>query len=197
LTSCHIKRIIDSMKHKDITGQRFGRLVAVTFKGSGIWICKCDCGKTVERGVTRLHQKYNRWIGERSCGCIQKEKMSDGRASLRQLYQKYKIGAGKKGRIFTLSEPWFENLTKQNCYYCDSPPSQRFQFKRGWGAYTYNGIDRLDNKRGYTMDNSVPCCKKCNTMKLNMSVDDFFGQMRRVLQLVRPQEPPHVRYRTV
>jgi hypothetical protein len=184
-------------KFINIAGQRFGRLVPITYKGSGVWLCKCDCGNTIERGVTRLHTPYDRWLGERSCGCVQKERKLDGRASLRQLYKKYKEGARRRkpARVFALSESWFANLTKQNCYYCDLPPLQKFVFAKGYGAYTYNGIDRLDNNRGYTMDNCVPCCKKCNTMKTNMSLDDFFGKMRKILGLARPVEPPHIRYR--
>lgn len=60
-------------KRIDVTGQRFGRLVAVKeveMKGKErCWLCRCDCGRekvirmmTLRAGTTK------------SCGCLQKEK---------------------------------------------------------------------------------------------------------------------------
>lgn len=58
----------------DLTGQRFGRLVAIAFVEYGanhaaLWNCRCDCG--AERIVTRtsLLQQYTR-----SCGCLRRER---------------------------------------------------------------------------------------------------------------------------
>ncbi|KKL98364.1 hypothetical protein LCGC14_1825160 [marine sediment metagenome] len=61
-------------KAKDITGQKFNRLTAISFShknnyGTSYWLFKCDCG--VEKamgkaGVISGHAK--------SCGCLQKEK---------------------------------------------------------------------------------------------------------------------------
>lgn len=57
----------------DITGTRFGRLVALRIdpeKGSrkSYWICKCDCG------IIKSVNAYSMLIGETmSCGCYNKE----------------------------------------------------------------------------------------------------------------------------
>lgn len=48
----------------DLTGQRFGRLYVREYSGRGLWICKCDCGKTREILTTRLIHGI-----VRSCGC--------------------------------------------------------------------------------------------------------------------------------
>lgn len=48
------------------------------------------------------------------------------------------------------------------------------------GAYTYNGIDRVDNNKGYTITNSVPCCKDCNFAKRDMTHDEFIAWVTRV-----------------
>lgn len=55
----------------DLTGQRFGKLVAIrpTEKRSGsfvVWECKCDCGNTAYVSVGNLHKED----GTKSCGCI-------------------------------------------------------------------------------------------------------------------------------
>jgi len=58
---------------KNLTGQRFGRLVALrpTEKrrgGSIVWECKCDCGNTVYPTSTSLCSGKTK-----SCGCLKKE----------------------------------------------------------------------------------------------------------------------------
>ena len=56
-------------KFRDITGMRFGRLVALEYAGKGInkqtlWICKCDCGnKTIVRLESLTSGRTQ------SCGC--------------------------------------------------------------------------------------------------------------------------------
>jgi len=45
--------------------------------------------------------------------------------------------------------------------------------KRDCDSYTYTGIDRVDNKKGYVVDNVVSCCTICNRVKNNMSYIDF------------------------
>ncbi len=60
-------------KIKDITGQRFGKLVAKEFTGkiknhSAVWLCQCDCGNTSEVKANAL---YSGAI--QSCGCLRSE----------------------------------------------------------------------------------------------------------------------------
>lgn len=65
------KEVVNIRKQRqDLTGQRFGRLIALReFKKEGTqqyyWICKCDCGKEKAVGTyVLLHGKT------RSCGCL-------------------------------------------------------------------------------------------------------------------------------
>ncbi|MCL2321772.1 MAG: hypothetical protein FWC47_06665 [Oscillospiraceae bacterium] len=67
------KKSCGCLNLNDITGQRFGRLVAIckTDKrknGSTIWECKCDCGNVVEVPAT-----YLRSGSSKSCGCLQRD----------------------------------------------------------------------------------------------------------------------------
>lgn len=71
--SCGCKAIehITYLRKQDITGQRFGRLLALrpteqrTSNGSVIWELKCDCGKLTYKTVNAL--KTGRVL---SCGCL-------------------------------------------------------------------------------------------------------------------------------
>lgn len=57
-------------KLKDLTGQRFGKLIVVEraendSQGNAQWLCKCDCGnKKVIRGYQLTNNKT------KSCGCL-------------------------------------------------------------------------------------------------------------------------------
>ena len=168
-------------KVDNLTGRRFGKLVIETYEGKGYWWCRCDCGNLVRRSTFRLKQpRAQSRIGERSCGCIEAENKKNGRMSAHQLYQKYKAGAVRRGLNFALIEDRFLQLTSQPCYYCGAPPSQEHRHRKDWGSYVYNGIDRKDNSRGYTIDNCVPCCKVCNSMKGKMDENAFLLQVKRI-----------------
>lgn len=57
---------------KDITGGRFGRLVAIerTAAKSGtsyLWLCKCDCGEYISVSIRNLASGHTK-----SCGCSRK-----------------------------------------------------------------------------------------------------------------------------
>ena len=65
-------------------------------------------------------------------------------------------------------------LTKGNCYYCGASPSTLIRpGVYSSSIYTYNGIDRLDNEKGYELGNVVSCCGRCNRAKGTMHVDEF------------------------
>ena len=57
------------MSALDLTGQRFGRLIAVS-KEDGRWFCRCDCG-----GTRRVWTRHLQSGGTRSCGCITIERL--------------------------------------------------------------------------------------------------------------------------
>lgn len=46
-----------------------------------------------------------------------------------------------------------------------------------------NGIDRLDNSKGYTLGNTVSCCKGHNTMKSSLSTNEFLELIRSAYKL--------------
>lgn len=57
----------------DLTGQRFGRLVAKCYSGNRhhgklLWLCQCDCGNTCEVNANHLAGR-----GAKSCGCLNRE----------------------------------------------------------------------------------------------------------------------------
>src|SRR5262245_56197402 len=63
---------------KDLTGQRFGRLIAFkrglpnSNSGKSRWRCLCDCGKERTVALSNLTDGHTK-----SCGCLQRELSSD------------------------------------------------------------------------------------------------------------------------
>lgn len=81
----------------------------------------------------------------------------------------YKSGAKKRGFDFELSKEEFLQFWQEPCFYCGS------------GIETI-GIDRIDSSKGYFMDNIVPCCSICNTMKLALPRDVFIEHCQKVVK---------------
>lgn len=179
----------------DITGQRFGRLVAIRVVGkyvrgkntSMIWECRCDCGnfKNVRKNMIGIHVN--------SCGCLKldaakirgqnnrgKRSLPSGVAAKNKLFDKYKRQASLRGLDFALNMEQFEYLTQGKCRYCGIEPRQTTKEKGSNGQYVYNGIDRVNNESGYVYENCVSCCGTCNRAKLTMTEEEFHWWVIRV-----------------
>jgi hypothetical protein len=59
--------------------------------------------------------------------------------------------------------------------------------KSNTGFYILNGIDRINNNRGYEEGNVVSCCKTCNRAKDILSVDEFINWATSVARNYRPK----------
>lgn len=162
----------------DETGKRYGRLtiLRLTKKKSirgRYWQCQCDCGKLHLANTNLLHQGK-----VKSCGCMQGSKTVEilpaDTAAVHQLIRNWKSRCTRSHRRWALSEKQVRRLTKQNCHYCGAPPRQLIGRSQGYrGNYVYNGLDRISPKRGYVLDNVVPCCGTCNFGKHTQTQEEF------------------------
>ena len=96
-----------------------------------------------------------------------------GVAAFNALVRTMKRNAATRNLKWRLTDGQVALLTKQLCHYCGAAPSQTHNRKTWNGNYIYNGLDRADNTKGYTVDNVVPCCKVCNGAKGTMTVEEF------------------------
>lgn len=64
-----------------------------------------------------------------------------------------------------LSKRTFRALIDANCIYCGKFPGNRIKYD--YIVLLYQGIDRLDNTKGYVEGNVAPCCYRCNSIKGN------------------------------
>jgi hypothetical protein len=184
---CLHKEIVSENKIVNMEGQKFGRLTVLSRaekpenKRTGIfWNCICDCGNSVIVSGRNLRKRHTK-----TCGCSYKDlgmrkRKSRGASAFNSLLLSYKVGAKSRGLEFELSEDDFRRLTQQVCFYCGKEPDQIKGATMVTGGYVYNGIDRVDSLKGYTLDNCVSCCGQCNVAKLNHSLDNFIAWIFRV-----------------
>ena len=177
----------------DITGERYGRLVAIEYVGranygkqmKSLWRFRCDCGQDF---VTKI--AFVRKGDTKSCGCYKRDvlenhvaptRLAKGEASFNALYYRYVASAAIRGFEWGIDVDTFRFMSQQNCHYCGIAPSQDYWAQKNvYGGYVYNGIDRIDNAGGYTSENIVTCCAICNRGKHTMSQDNFIAWVSRV-----------------
>lgn len=170
----------------NLLGERFTRLLVIgeTNKRNHrekVWTCLCDCGNTVEATTNRLRSGNTK-----SCGCYHKIRcreifsIPDSDIRINRILYDYRKSARTKGRAFTLSRETVVRLVDADCYYCGAKPSNKLQ--QHGRILIYQGIDRLDNAKGYTPDNVVPCCIICNKMKKAMNEGDFLEHLHRITE---------------
>jgi hypothetical protein len=75
-----------------------------------------------------------------------------------------KASALRRGHEFKLSYSQFIELFHQSCSYC--------------GKKDARGIDRVDNSKGYILENCVGCCGICNKMKWRLTKEEFISQVK-------------------
>lgn len=180
-------------KGKNIEGQVFGMLTAISVAGSRdygqnapyhgskkrLWMCKCECGNTTEVMTGSLLKTNG---GTRSCGCISSEVAVENSKKSRHKIMKpeaafnlisgiYKRNAAKRNLCWELSAEEALSLFKGDCHFCGLQPSNLHK-PRGY-AQKYSGIDRLDNAKGYTAENTVSCCSICNHAKHTLGEAEF------------------------
>jgi hypothetical protein len=170
----------DCLKYNlvDITGQRFGFLIAIVYKKqSHKWKCICDCGTTKLIPGSSLRNGTSK-----SCGCKSAQLgnengrvLPDNKAAENHVYGVYRRAANKRKLPFKLTKTKFLRLIYDNCFYCGAEP-MLVEFYAGHATpknISYNGIDRVNNDKGYVNSNCVSCCRICNRAKSNLPYKEF------------------------
>jgi hypothetical protein len=91
----------------------------------------------------------------------------------------YQRSARLSGLLWDLTFELFSDLITRPCWYCGAEPSQTItKFK----DQPHNGIDRVDNNKGYTRDNVVAACGECNKAKRHLSKERFLELARNIAE---------------
>lgn len=150
---------------KDITGNRYGRLVVVRKVGKNdrqqtLWECKCDCGNTKVVITASLNNGSTR-----SCGCLQREKASktgsDSRTHGETKTRLYQVWQGIKRRIYNPNTKKYPIYGGRGIKMCPEWTNSFEAFKEWAMATGYDPeapfgectIDRIDPNGNYEPSN--------------------------------------------
>lgn len=148
-------------RRMDITGQRFGRLVAIRYlyikNSDAFWECRCDCGELV--AIRGSQARSGKTL---SCGCLRRE-LSSARASGQIIH-----GGARRGDEAPEYMCWRGMIER-----CHNPKNTNYihyggrgihvcnEWRRDFAAFVAHGprvsmahsVDRIDNDRGYEPGN--------------------------------------------
>lgn len=109
--------------------------------------------------------------------------LSEGEAADRAAVRNIKASAKVTRHVIHFTDTEIHALIAKSCHWCGQTRANTHGKKayvrgnRGW-----NGLDRLDNKKDYTHENTVPCCGPCNMMKGTMAVDALLAQCLKIVR---------------
>lgn len=170
--------IPDVNKVKDLTGQRFGRLVVLSREGSFKsskgksrvrWKCLCDCGE-----YTYTHSNTLKTGNTSSCGCLGTEsRISHNMYDTRPYY----IWASMRSRCDSTDKEYNKRYGVRGITYQESWKD----FEAFWGDMkdTYSDeltLDREDTNANYCKDNCRWVDKRTQAFNTNMHCTNTSGR---------------------
>ena len=99
----------------------------------------------------------------------------------------YRFEMGKrttksKNRSWTITFDDWKRIIEQGCHYC----SCSLMNIRGWS------LDRIDNTRGYDIDNILPCCGWCDRLRSDvLTVEETKIAVRAILDYRKTEKGAH------
>lgn len=168
-------RKINSHPPEDLTGQFFGRLVAVRqdletlqkpSKNGGFrirWWCKCSCGNPELKSVLACHLKSGK---TQSCGCLWKESISG------ENNWNWKGGATPKERLIRVQEDyvhWRYDVFKRDNFRCQCCGSYG-----ALNAHHLLSFSEYVNLR-FNVDNGITLCEECHAIAYEGSFHKIYG----------------------
>lgn len=141
---------------RDLTGQRFGELVAIQRVANGKgrqtrWLCRCDCGNESVVFASNLVHGMTK-----SCGCTRIEKTAQKLATHRETNTRlYQIWYNMITRCYNENDPHYVHYGGRGITVCDE--WRTYETFRDWALSTGYAedltIDRIDVNGSYNPTN--------------------------------------------
>lgn len=177
---------------KDWTGKKRGMLTFIRetdqmYGDKIVWEAQCECGTITYKAPSSVG-------GETiSCGCRKRE-MQAGMSQVARRHDPRMSTARARWSTYRHRDKTmcdfdtFYRLSQLPCDYCKRlphrvarlPSKKVSSYQLQEGNFTYNGVDRVDNTKGHTADNLVPCCWDCNHMKGRRTRQEFLEHIARI-----------------
>ena len=88
-------------------------------------------------------------------------------------YAQLKGSAKRRGLEMSITLEQYETiLAAKKCYYCDDPIK----------GTTGHSLNRIDNAKGYTIENVKPCCGTCNKIMNNFTLEELKSKVYKIIK---------------
>jgi hypothetical protein len=156
---------------------------------------------------TRYENTLKRLNPDISHFTLQSRSLSRFRSHYHFLESKFnrdKSGAIERNLEFKLNLDEYIRLSLSKCFYCGCQGNSSFRkpksglLKRSSKHELFVcGIDRMNNKMGYNIDNCVSCCKDCNFMKSDKDINYWFAKIKSIYEHIGMSDVEIEKYRKV
>ena len=177
-------------KYKDLTGKKFGRLIAIrpTEKRqyhSMVWECQCECGKITYVRMTSLVQGRTK-----SCGCLYNETRGHYKHGKHKT-RLYFTHSGMIQRCYNPNNPEYHNYGERGILVCKEWMGED-GFSNFYNWAITNGysekltIDRIDNNGNYEPSNCrwVSFIRNQNNKRTNHTLT-YMGETKTIADWAR------------
>lgn len=154
---------------KDITGQRYGQLVAVkplySVKGKWIWLFRCDCGAEVERKTADVSKGLKLGHVQACPECVRKNVSEQRRTHGMSHDPLYAVWHSMKLRCFCPTYPAYPRYGARGITVCDRWKDSFENFLADMGPTYQHGLvlDRINNDGNYCPENCHWTTYKANS----------------------------------
>jgi 5-methylcytosine-specific restriction endonuclease McrA len=160
--------------YENLVGKTFGKYKVVKQTTSKNWkrrwICECSCGEI--RTISTEHLTSGKRTGCNSCNNGNKSKPFEA------LYN-FLVSQAKGRTTVELSYKAYLRFTnKKECHYCGAVIVWEPHYSNEHG----HKLDRKDNSLGYSRNNCVVCCPRCNRAKSNHFTYEEWVEIGKVIK---------------
>lgn len=159
--------------YRDLTGQRFGKLIALEPMGSNgkamTWRCKCDCGN--EQFITTSHHLISG--NTQSCGCLK----SKGEEEVALLLQKNNILFEKQKIFFDFRNARFDFYLPTLNRLIEYDGIHHYKAAGGWSTQeNFKQMQERDQRKNeYALSHNIPLVRIPYWERDNITLDMILG----------------------
>lgn len=136
---------------KDLTGNRYGRLVVLFHSNGRYWTCLCNCGTIREFFNAHLTTGHTK-----SCGCLRRELTSKKKFQHGLCYSaEYHTWSRMRQRCYNPNNKDYHHYGGRGISVCEQwrDDFQAFLSDMGVRPTSSHTIERIDNNKGYSPSN--------------------------------------------
>lgn len=171
-------------------GQQIGDFTISSYVSGEGFTLTCKCGSTASGSHDFVTRKIANLLSQgysacQNCTLEYQKKLKQEREdtdilyTYKDVYREYVNKAKARNIDFAISLQDASILFSKPCFYCGKEPSN-CRIRQSGTQVFYQGLDRVNNSVGYEITNVVPCCKYCNSFKMDRTQQEFLQHVESI-----------------